>query len=83
MADGTGLACIEATPKVWDLAAAHLILTEAGGFAQDAQGKALFPLAAERRDYLGFPMPIFATANPLVRQHLLENVKPRQGLTCQ
>ena len=78
VADGTGLACIEASPKVWDLAAAHLILTEAGGTACGAQGEAIFPLPPRQRDYLGYAMPIFAAANVALRQHLNDHVKPRQ-----
>lgn len=64
VANGTALAAIEATPKIWDLAAAYLILHEAGGIAHPLRGQAdLFPLEAAARDYKTVAMPILAATN--------------------
>lgn len=41
----------EATPKIWDLAAAWLVLHEAGGALRTLDGGAVFPLPDARRDY--------------------------------
>ncbi len=76
VADGTALAAIEAAPKIWDLAAALLILDEAGGVYTplDDQPKT-FPLAPERHDFLSHAMPMLAAANgsvlAAVRQGIL------------
>ena len=59
VADGTALAVIEATPKVWDLAAALLILEEAGVVyaPRDTQPKQ-FPLQTTHRAYARRTMPL-------------------------
>jgi myo-inositol-1(or 4)-monophosphatase len=71
VADGSALGGIEASPKVWDLAAAWLVLTEAGGKIVCASGEGIFPLAAERRDYLTRSYVTFSAANPAILDHLL------------
>jgi myo-inositol-1(or 4)-monophosphatase len=64
VANGSALAAIEATPKVWDLAAAYLILVEAGGTARALATEApLFPLPITACDYRGVAMPMLAAAN--------------------
>ena len=71
VADGTALAGIEASPKVWDLAAAWLIVKEAGGAIMAVSGEAIFPLPAERRDYRTRSFVTLTAANPAIMQHLV------------
>jgi myo-inositol-1(or 4)-monophosphatase len=77
VADGTALAAIEATPKVWDLAAAHLIVEEAGGMIQSVAGSPIFPLPAAPRDYGGVAWPTVAAAGPSIMEHLRSTLRPR------
>jgi myo-inositol-1(or 4)-monophosphatase len=78
VADGSALAGVEATPKVWDLAAAYLILVEAGGRIEAADGTVLFPLPAARRDYLTRAVTIFVAANQPIMDHVRRSAQPRQ-----
>jgi myo-inositol-1(or 4)-monophosphatase len=78
IADGSALAGIEATPKVWDLAAAYLILVEAGGLILTSAGTAIFPLPAEQRDYGSRAFTTFAAANHSIMAHLQQNTSLRQ-----
>jgi myo-inositol-1(or 4)-monophosphatase len=77
VADGTALAGIEASPKIWDVAAAWLIVKEAGGEMIAASGATIFPLAAERRDYLTRAITTFTAANPTILQHVTAAAKAR------
>ena len=77
VADGTALAGIEMSPKVWDLAAAWLILKEAGGEIIAADEEPIFPLPAERRDYREHPFITFSAANAAILQHLIAAAKVR------
>lgn len=77
VADGTALAGIEASPKVWDLAAAWLIVKEAGGAILTASGEAIFPLAAEGRDYRTHAYITFTAANAAIMQHLMVAMQER------
>lgn len=79
VADGTALAGIEMTPKVWDLAAAYLIQKEAGGEIIALSGQPIFPLQPERKDYLTHSIVTFVAANPAILQHLLSAAKARSG----
>jgi myo-inositol-1(or 4)-monophosphatase len=54
---------VEATPKIWDLAAAWLVVVEAGGILESWQQQPIFPLAAVNGEYVSRPMPVFAAAN--------------------
>ncbi|MCB9160023.1 MAG: inositol monophosphatase [Caldilineaceae bacterium] len=71
VADGTGLASVEATPKIWDLAAVDVIVREAGAILelQDG-GAAVFPIPPERLDYGHHDMPIVAAANRPIMNHM-------------
>jgi len=77
VADGSALAGIEATPKVWDLAAAYLLVVEAGGLATTWQRAPIFPLAAERKDYATESTPIFVAANQAIQDALFASVTRR------
>jgi len=74
VSDGTALIAVEATPKVWDLAAAWLIVVEAGGVVTTWHQEPVFPLAAVSREYIGADTSIFAAANPAILQEFLEGV---------
>jgi len=77
IADGTALAGIEATPKVWDLAAAYLILVEAGGLIVTSSSEAIFPLPEERCDYRSRSFITFAAANAALLAHLQQSITAR------
>jgi myo-inositol-1(or 4)-monophosphatase len=64
VADGSLVAAIEATPKVWDIAAALLVLEEAGGVAKSlSQITPIFPLPPGVRDYRDTSFSLLAGAN--------------------
>lgn len=76
VADGSAMAGNEATPKVWDIAAAGLILTEAGGVMQGSKGDAVFPLPAERADYLSHSFPILYAGNAALLELASAGIEP-------
>jgi myo-inositol-1(or 4)-monophosphatase len=78
VADGSALAGIEATPKVWDLAAAYLIVAEAGGLLTRSNGEAIFPLPAHSMEYAKIISPIFVAANTAMLNYLHQCVEPRR-----
>lgn len=78
VADGTALGAVENTPKVWDLAAAHLIVEEAGGLISDTGGAPIFPLPAVARDYGAIAWQTIAAASPALMAHVRTNLRPRQ-----
>ena len=76
VARGVALASLQATPKVWDLAAPALIMTEAGGHWDVLQGESPFPLQAHV-DYKNRDFPALAAATPALWHTLRENIAPR------
>lgn len=71
VADGAGMAAVEATPKIWDLAAADVILREAGGILEPIAGAGnIFPIPAKRHDYGQHSFPVIAAANRPIMTHL-------------
>lgn len=79
VADGSALAGIETTPKVWDLAAAYLLVVEAGGQVTTWLREPIFPLAAESMDYAALTTPVFVAANRAIQDALFANVVARAG----
>ena len=77
VADGTALAAIETTPKVWDLAAAHLIVQEAGGVINSVGGAPIFPLPAVAGDYGALAWQTVAAASPTIMEHLCTAMRAR------
>ncbi len=77
VADGTALAGIESTPKVWDLAGAHIVVTEAGGQIRYLDGSAVFPLPGQALDYAARSKPVLAAANPALFQIMRAAIRPR------
>ncbi|NPA93253.1 MAG: inositol monophosphatase [Chloroflexi bacterium] len=76
VARGVAVASLQATPKVWDLAAPALVLTEAGGHWDVLQGENPFPLKAGV-DYKNRDFPALAAASPELWQTLREGISPR------
>jgi myo-inositol-1(or 4)-monophosphatase len=71
VANGSALAGIEATPKIWDIAAALLILTEAGGCYRCLDDRnAIFPLPSAAQDYERTSFPLLTAANLPILQEL-------------
>jgi myo-inositol-1(or 4)-monophosphatase len=78
VADGSALAGSERTPMVWDIAAAGVILSEAGGVLQGTDGESVFPLPPRRLDYRGRPMPVLyaASAEKLAQVRAARHAQP-------
>jgi myo-inositol-1(or 4)-monophosphatase len=71
VAASSALAGIEATPKLWDIAAALLILTEAGGcYTCLDQRASIFPLLSELSDYASTTFPLLTAANQSILSEL-------------
>ena len=77
IARGNVLAGIEADPKIWDLAAAWLLVEEAGGFVRTLDGADPFPLAAGR-DYAGMSFPVMAAASRELWEKSKDSIQPRR-----
>ncbi len=74
LADGTALAVIQATPKIWNLAAAHLLVLEAGGHLKPIGNGTLFPLPSKQLDYRSRSIPVVAAASEGLLVDLLSHV---------
>lgn len=74
VADGTALIGVEATPKVWDLAAAWLILIEAGAVITTWRQEPVFPLAAISKEYVAAATPVIAAANQAILREFIKGV---------
>ncbi len=79
VAEGSALAGSEATPKVWDIAAAALILSEAGGIIRRLTGEPIFPLRAEARDYQTLSYPILYAADEATWLHVQRAMRPSRS----
>ena len=78
LAHGAALATVEATPKLWDVAAALLILREAGGhYALLNDDQPLFPLPYAAREFNGLALPLLAAANQALLAELRRSITPR------
>ena len=77
VADGTALASIETTPKIWDLAAVAVILSEAGAVLTTLDDEPIFPTPAVRHDYLSHSYPSLAAANKDIYQQIFPAILPR------
>lgn len=77
VASASALAALECTPKVWDLAAAHLVITEAGGTVAHLDGTPVFPLPAAAADYAQVYRPVLAAVNQEVDQRVRAGIEER------
>lgn len=89
VAGGWALGGVEATPKIWDIAAVWAILHAAGGVWVPLDHTAPFPLDAGK-DYSAKPYPTLATARPglvdtfrplvqVVAAQLAQGIVPERG----
>lgn len=79
VAAGVSVACIETTPKVWDLAAAWLVAQEAGAVAGTLfDGPSLFPLSPGQ-DYRQRVFPVLIAANADLWQQFRASIHLRPG----
>jgi len=67
VASGVSLGAVEATPKIWDIAAVWAITQAAGASWVNLNGKASFPLTVGK-DYSTFPFPTLVTRPDLVEK---------------
>ncbi|MEL6489312.1 MAG: inositol monophosphatase family protein [Cyanobacteria bacterium J06634_6] len=65
VASGVSLGAVEATPKIWDIAAVWAITQAAGASWTDLNGKSAFPLE-KGKDYSSHPFPTLVTRPDLV-----------------
>ncbi|MEZ4833052.1 MAG: inositol monophosphatase family protein [Caldilineaceae bacterium] len=79
VATGAALAGIESTPKVWDLAAAYVVLTAAGGVAAHTDGTPIFPLSPVHEDYVAKSKPVLAAGSQRLFEQLQQNIQPISG----
>jgi myo-inositol-1(or 4)-monophosphatase len=80
VARGIAVLGFEATAKVWDLAAAWLLVPEAGGVIEAHHGRAAFPLTSGL-DYtaLAFPTLAAATAKMVAKGRDMIRLKESEG----
>jgi myo-inositol-1(or 4)-monophosphatase len=76
VARGVALLGFEVTPKIWDLAAAWLVVSEAGGEIAAFNGSAPFPLQP-RLDYARLSFPTLAAANIELAQAARSQIQPK------
>jgi myo-inositol-1(or 4)-monophosphatase len=77
VACGSAAAGVEATPKLWDLAAALLILEEAGGaYRLLSGGGTLFPLAESPTNYANLAFPLLVAAGEPLLARILPTITP-------
>lgn len=65
VASGVSLGAVEATPKIWDIAAVWAIAQAAGASWVALDGESSFPLIVGK-DYSSFPFPTLVTRPDLV-----------------
>lgn len=80
VADGTALASIEASPKIWDLAGAAVILQEAGALLCMEDGSPVFPIADALLDYKSLSMPIVAAGNDALMAHVRDALVLKESM---
>lgn len=76
VATGAALGGVECTPKVWDLAAAYLVLKEAGGAVTYIGGDPVFPLPPTPRDYVADARAVIAAGSPRILAQLQQCIRP-------
>lgn len=77
VAEGCAVGGVEATPKLWDIGAAALILEEAGGAVLPFSGDPIFPLRAPAADYVAHSMPLIHAASLEVATRVRQRIQPR------
>jgi myo-inositol-1(or 4)-monophosphatase len=78
VARGAAVLGFETTPKLWDLAAAWLVLQQAGGAVETYAGSQPFPLQ-NGLDYSQLPYPTLFAATPGLLSRGREWIQPKEG----
>jgi myo-inositol-1(or 4)-monophosphatase len=78
VARSMALLAFEARPKIWDLAAAWLVVEEAGGCVAAYNDVSPFPISPGK-DYSGVDYPTLAAATPALMQKGKEQIQPKQS----
>jgi myo-inositol-1(or 4)-monophosphatase len=76
VARGMAVLGFEATPKIWDIAASWLIVTESGGAIETFDNSQPFPLQADY-DYRQTSFPTLSGANPELVSIARGQIKPK------
>ena len=76
IARGSAIVAFEATPKIWDIAGAWLLVQEAGGFITPYRQSPPFPLQSNL-DYTTYNFPTVAAANLKTLNLAVEQIKPK------
>jgi len=77
VARGMAVVGFEATPKIWDIAASWLIVTESGGAIESLDSSQPFPLR-ENHDYRLTSFPILSGATSELVSKSRKQIKPKQ-----
>ena len=78
VARGIAVLGFEATPKIWDIAGAWLLVEEAGGTIETLHDSEPFPLETTK-DYAGMDFPTLAAATPQLASKAREQIQPKRG----
>jgi myo-inositol-1(or 4)-monophosphatase len=73
---GSAVLAFEATPKIWDLAGAWLVVLEAGGVVELHDGTPLFPLV-DGTDYSQINYPTIAAPSAESASRAREQIRPK------
>lgn len=76
VARGVAILGFEATPKIWDLAAAWLVVREAGGAAATLSGEQPFPVQSEV-SYARQSFPTLVAATPELIRQARQQITPK------
>ncbi len=76
VAKGSAILGFEATPKIWDLSAAWLLVLEAGGVVETLDGSQPFPVCSEI-NYAQISYPTIAAASPLLAARAHRQIIPQ------
>ena len=82
VARGIAVLGFEATPKIWDIAGAWLLVEEAGGTIETLHGSEPFPLETAM-DYAGMDFPTLAAATPQLASKARGQIQPRSPSQAQ
>ena len=76
LARGIALLAFEATPKIWDIAGAWLVVSEAGATIQSLDGVTPFPITPAT-EYRNHNYPTLAALNAELETNALSQIQPR------
>ncbi len=78
LARGISILVFEAAPKIWDIAAAWLMVEEAGGIIEVMGDPEPFPLKANT-DYSKLNLPTLAAATPALAAQGRQQIRPKEA----